>query len=307
MLYFLRVYFISSEKLTKIDFILKNFFKNISKSQLNQINYPFSYESQSELGYPFFLQFLPIINTTTNTCIFCGSINCKGCPIPYRKDITIEMIMTIIESNFGECSNKYFYIPKKERDKIQPQKDFVIKVVWLPNYVKELKKLSNKIDLDVPDYFPLTIYDCFNLLVQTEKLKEDNQWKCDKCQKPQNANKHLAIYKSPNILIIGLNRFNNSKKNNIFINFPRNDFDISKYVIENDEPRSSLYDLIGVIHHSGSLDFGHYISYCKHQNNKWFFHNDNVVQEVNRQKIISNTAYILFYQRKTLNEKKIVY
>lgn len=307
MLYFLRVYFISSEKLTKIDFILKNFFKNLSKSQLNQINYPFSYESQSELGYPFFLQFLPIINTTTNTCIFCGSINCKGCPIPYRKDITIEMIMTIIERNCGECSNKYFYIPKRERDKILPQKDFVIKVVWLPNYVKELKKLSNKVDLDVPDYFALTIYDCFNLFVQTEKLKEDNQWKCDKCQKPQNANKHLDIYKSPDILIIGLNRFKNSKKNNIFINYPINNFDISKYVIEKDDQRSSLYDLIGVIHHSGSLDFGHYISYCKHQNNKWFLHNDNVVQEVNCQKIISNTAYILFYQRKTLNEKKFVY
>ena len=42
---------------------------------------------------------------------------------------------------------------------------------------------------------------------------------------------------------------------------------------------------------------GHYYSYCKN-NNDWYEYNDNTVCKVNEDNIITNKAYILFYQLK---------
>lgn len=61
-----------------------------------------------------------------------------------------------------------------------------------------------------------------------------------------------------------------------------------------------LYDLVGVIHHIGVMNSGHCISHCKHpKTNEWYEFNDEKVTKVtNLEKLVTDTAYILFYSRK---------
>jgi ubiquitin C-terminal hydrolase len=51
-------------------------------------------------------------------------------------------------------------------------------------------------------------------------------------------------------------------------------------VIE-DKKSKLIYDLYGVVNHSGSLSFGHYYAYCKNKHTgKWYEHNDSSVSEM---------------------------
>ena len=144
----------------------------------------------------------------------------------------------------------------------------------------------------------INIYDCFEQLTKPERLDEQNEWYCPKCKQFQRANKKIDIYKTPNILIIQLKRFNNRRKIDTTVDFPINDLDISKYVISknNDDLK---YDLFAIGNHFGSMGFGHYIAYCKnHFDNVWYEFNDSSVSIVNENHLISSSAYTLFYKRK---------
>ena len=47
----------------------------------------------------------------------------------------------------------------------------------------------------------------------------------------------------------------------------------------------------------GSLNCGHYVTFAKHKNNKWYCFNDQWVDEITEKKVVTNDAYILVYQR----------
>ena len=152
----------------------------------------------------------------------------------------------------------------------------------------------------------LSLYDLLNLFNNEEKLSSDNKWYCNKCKNYQNALKKMEIYRPPNYLIIHLKRFkiktgifSSNNKNNIFIDFPINDLDLSDYVI-GPEKNNVFYDLYGIIEHNGNLDMGHYIAKCKN-NREWVEFNDSNV-DVNSDNIVNNNAYVLFYKKKGLKD-----
>ena len=59
------------------------------------------------------------------------------------------------------------------------------------------------------------------------------------------------------------------------------------------------YELYGVCNHSGGVSGGHYTSYVKNANGKWYHYNDTSVTEVNnKESIVSPKAYVLFYRKK---------
>ena len=62
-----------------------------------------------------------------------------------------------------------------------------------------------------------------------------------------------------------------------------------------------VYDLYGVIVHRGSLNRGHYYSYCKNPHtNKWYLFDDELVREEDDLgRIVDENAYILFYKQKS--------
>lgn len=63
--------------------------------------------------------------------------------------------------------------------------------------------------------------------------------------------------------------------------------------------KSYVYELYGVCNHSGVVLGGHYTSYVKNANNKWYHFNDTSVSEVSiTETIISPKAYVLLSKKK---------
>ena len=172
-------------------------------------------------------------------------------------------------------------------------------------------------DMLIKNYIPIpllenaektSLYNSLESFKEDEKLN-DNGWYCNKCKEHTQAIKKLNIYRAPNYLIIHLKRFRIrngikgqqfGRKNEVFISYPINNFDLSDYVIGPNK-KKAIYNLYGVVEHFGSLSQGHYIAKCKNFG-KWYLFNDQECDEIN-DNIVSKNAYLLFYKRKGLENE----
>ena len=82
--------------------------------------------------------------------------------------------------------------------------------------------------------------------------------------------------------------------------FPIQNLDISKYVVEENSRKDSLYDLCAISQHYGSLSSGHYTAFCKNGGEWYNFDDEKVSKIVNINQIISKGAYILIFRKKSL-------
>jgi ubiquitin C-terminal hydrolase len=158
------------------------------------------------------------------------------------------------------------------------------------------------IDLPIPQNNKSpSLIDCFNLYVDGEVLKDENAWFNEATKEKINIKKRILFWSFPNILVIDLKRFNsNNQKNQILVEFPIDNLDLSNYVIGY-KKESYKYELYGVCNHSGSVYGGHYTAYVKNANGKWYSFNDTNVSEVGiKGAIISPKAYVLFYRKKQI-------
>ena len=144
-----------------------------------------------------------------------------------------------------------------------------------------------------------TLIDCFNLYIEGEELKNENAWYNENTKKKMDIKKKISFWSFPTILVIDFKRFNSrNQKNQIFIDFPLDNLDLSDYVIGY-KKKTYIYELYGICNHSGSVYGGHYTSYVKNANGKWYHFNDTNVTEVSLiNAIISAKAYVLFYRKK---------
>ena len=62
-----------------------------------------------------------------------------------------------------------------------------------------------------------------------------------------------------------------------FVDFQINDLDLSSFY-SGDSPTNCIYDLYGVIHHSGTIDFGHYYATIRDdlKSDDWFLFNGKI-------------------------------
>jgi ubiquitin C-terminal hydrolase len=82
------------------------------------------------------------------------------------------------------------------------------------------------------------------------------------------------------------------------VTFPLENLDLTKYVFGY-KKEQYIYDLFGIVNHSGSTYGGHYTSYVKTVDEKWYHFNDTNVTEVEKiESIISTKAYVLFYRKR---------
>lgn len=87
------------------------------------------------------------------------------------------------------------------------------------------------------------------------------------------ATKSTKAHRLPEVIIIQLKRFRHtmfgSCKVGKVVEFPLRSQDFGRWTTSG-EP--ALYDLVGFVVHEGrSLEFGHYVSYCRHeQDNQWW-------------------------------------
>jgi len=125
----------------------------------------------------------------------------------------------------------------------------------------------------------------------------------------------MELYRLPKILILHLKRFKTNKvfnigqtyfsggssKINTFVQFPGCDeeLDMTHYCTGNFSKNKILYQLIGVSNHFGGMGGGHYTAYAKnHFNQKWYDYNDQHVTYASLKDIVTEAAYVLFYQLK---------
>ena len=144
-----------------------------------------------------------------------------------------------------------------------------------------------------------SLLDCLNLYVQGEVLDGENAWYNETTKTKESVQKKISFFSLPQILVLDFKRFNaRQQKNQIYIDFPIQNLDLSSYVIGY-KKASYVYDLYAVCNHSGNVMGGHYTSYVKNANGKWYHYNDTFISEVAlEQSIISSKAYCLFYRKK---------
>ena len=138
-------------------------------------------------------------------------------------------------------------------------------------------------------------------IVQVQKttmLEADNMWDCPLCNEKREAIRSTRFASLPTILIVHIKRFTSFLPSQFF----KNSIDVvcsSPLAIFQQADDSTYvkrtYDLRAIVHHSGTIDNGHYTaSVFAQEQNKWFKCNDkSVVPETS--KTNKKTPYLLFY------------
>lgn len=156
------------------------------------------------------------------------------------------------------------------------------------------------LSLEIPinfNKFDITIVDCLNHFTQNEII---DKYKCNKCNNETKCIKNILFWNLPNVIFVHLKRFKKYnmsaaiQKINNFVKFDL-DLDLKKYVKNKKENRTK-YQLIGIVNHIGEYGMGHYTSFCR-INNDWFYFNDHSVSKVINleNEIFTSYAYILVY------------
>lgn len=197
-----------------------------------------------------------------------------------------KMMKKLYENEYSEILNLFFGIHVSQISNINNQ---------VLSYNPE--PFLN-IDIPIPEKKNVSIIDCLDEYTNYELLDKENQWFYEKLNKKIDAKKNIIFWSFPEIFIVTFKRFKNSlKKDQRLINFPINNLDLSSYVKGYDK-KSYVYDLYGIINHSGNLMGGHYWSYIKNANGDWYTFNDTIVKKMDTDKLISVNAYCLFYKKK---------
>ncbi|XP_017575927.1 ubiquitin carboxyl-terminal hydrolase 11 [Pygocentrus nattereri] len=187
-----------------------------------------------------------------------------------------------------------------------------VAIDWDPDMKKkyynenEAEKYVKDQSMDVPQQqTTVQLQECIELFTTVETLEEENPWYCPTCKKHQLATKKLDLWSLPEVLIIHLKRFSYTKysreKLDTIVDFPLRHLDFSGCLLRKagtDCEPPSRYDLIAVSNHYGGLRDGHYTSYARNKDDgQWYYFDDSKVTCAKEEQIVTNAAYLLFYQR----------
>ena len=127
-------------------------------------------------------------------------------------------------------------------------------------------------------------------------LEGDNAYPCRDCNRDTRTRKWMEVYEANKVLIIGLKRFHEGRKNDRKIS-------IDELLSPPDfEHRKGLhpghkYRLYGLILHFGSLHGGHYIAVCyNYLSKQWIEYNDSRISIVSSHSVREENVYGLFYE-----------
>jgi ubiquitin C-terminal hydrolase len=127
-----------------------------------------------------------------------------------------------------------------------------------------------------------SLHDCLKKFVGEELLTGENMVMCDYCKTKRQCRKNMTIYKYPRVLVIHMKRFRYSQATRekvlTDVGFPLADLDMSPYTsadkvaatsatsralscMKIDLDQKPIYDLVGVSHHIGGMQGGHYAAH----------------------------------------------
>jgi ubiquitin carboxyl-terminal hydrolase 4/11 len=124
----------------------------------------------------------------------------------------------------------------------------------------------------------VTLDECLDEFERDEVLSEEDMWYCPRCKEHRRASKKLDLWRTPDILVIHLKRFSSSgfrrDKLETLVDFPTENLDITSRVLQKEDGKKEVYDLIGVDCHFGGLGGGHYTAYAKNfVDGQWYSYN----------------------------------
>lgn len=148
--------------------------------------------------------------------------------------------------------------------------------------------------------------DCLAAFTGEEVLDSVDRPFCSKCGRRQTSSKSLRLHRLPPVLVLHLKRFGNDPntgqhcrlKITSTVHFPLSQLSLDEFCTS---PHTQRYDLYAVVNHQGSQSSGHYTAYCRHpHSNQWYLFDDTSVRLVDSPaSVVSQRAYILFYERVT--------
>lgn len=155
----------------------------------------------------------------------------------------------------------------------------------------------------------LTLYDCLDNFMTPEKLESVTCERCSEKQGKTNVTKQFSLWTLPQMLVVQLKRFDalsgGLRKINKFVQAPLK-LNLTKYVSHprvtsqaKDNPNAlQIYDLKGIVCHSGQLHGGHYTAKCYRKDEGWYHFNDSHVQKITdpEKTLQSSTNYMFFYE-----------
>ena len=217
-------------------------------------------------------------------------INIKGKVINNKDKLAVEcykMIKKMYSNNYSELLDLFYGI---QVTKITSISNDVISATQEPFCVVSLPLINNKKET--------TLIECFKLYCENEFLSGENAYYNENKKEKENVYKSTIFWNLPNILIIDLKRYDNFlRKINTHVDIPIDNLDLRNFVCGYDNNKY-IYNLFAVCNHHGNCNGGHYTSCIKNANNKWYLYNDSVIQEIKQDKVISQSAYTLFYRIK---------
>ena len=127
-----------------------------------------------------------------------------------------------------------------------------------------------------------------------ELLDGENMYFNEKTNKKEVVYKDLKIRRFPKILCIHLKRFTyDLKKIRNIIDYEEI-LDMSSF--STDKKSNKIYELFGLVMHSGGFGGGHYYVIIKNMNGNWYIFNDTNVKKCVIEKINKSHVYCLFYR-----------
>ncbi|WKX93647.1 hypothetical protein Q1695_011142 [Nippostrongylus brasiliensis] len=167
-----------------------------------------------------------------------------------------------------------------------------------------------------------TLQDMLGMFSETERLKPEESWYCNKCRDHVEATKKLELFRLPPILIVQLKRFvytatyqamHRRSKDERRVIYPVASLDMSPFLAETAPMgQNTVYDLTGVVCHSGSSYFGHYVSIGRLAGFDstdtivdWRLFDDSIVSKQSVSNVQSDDAYLLFYKQRGVPTRSI--
>ena len=137
-----------------------------------------------------------------------------------------------------------------------------------------------------------------------ESLTGENLYRCMKCKQLVPAVKRYTLHKASKILLINFKRFEfgkNSHKLSHLVRYPEY-LNVKPYMSdENSNDHTFSYRLYAVLVHVGSsMHSGHYYSYVRSPNNRWYKADDTSMTQCDLGQVLTqHGAYILCYIQET--------
>jgi ubiquitin carboxyl-terminal hydrolase 34 len=160
------------------------------------------------------------------------------------------------------------------------------------NHVSERLEPFSAIQCDIKG--KSNLQESLQAYVDGEIMEGDNKYKCSTCDRHVDAVKRACLRDIPDNLIFHLKRFDfnlrtlQRSKINDYFTFP-NRIDMRPYTIAqlsspSESMAEDMFELVGVLVHSGTAESGHYYSYIRERPTRssseaWFEFNDDVVSD----------------------------